>query len=83
MDLGCSTLFPHTFTEERIKGVNELGELYSIKYGLNTASYVNTAEIMPEVRGTSEEHLLEYIRLSSEIAAEYCVIHCGYHFCMF
>jgi sugar phosphate isomerase/epimerase len=85
LDLGCSTPlnFPHTFTKERIKGVRALRELYGIKYGLHTASYVNTAEIMPKVREASEEHLLEYVRLSSEIAAEYCVIHCGYHFSMF
>jgi len=85
LDLGCSSPlnFPHTFTKERIREVRELGESYGIKYGLHTASYVNTAEIMPKVREASEEHLLEYIRLSKEISAEYCVIHCGYHFSMF
>lgn len=85
LDLGCSSPsnFPHTFTKERIEEVRELGESYDIRYGLHTASYVNTAEIMPGVREASEEHLLEYIQLSREVSAEYCVIHCGYHFSMF
>jgi sugar phosphate isomerase/epimerase len=85
LDLGCSAPanFPHTFTGERIRGVRELGKSLGIKYGLHTASYVNTAEIMPKVRKASEEHLLEYIRLSKDIGAEYCVIHCGFHFSMF
>ena len=85
MDLGCSAPanFPHTFTDERIRRVRELGEEYGIKYGLHTASYVNTAEIMPKVRKASEEHLLEYIHLTEEIGAEYCVIHCGYYFSQF
>ncbi len=82
MDLGCSTPanFPHTFTPDRIRRVRALGKQYDIKYGLHTSSFVNTAEIMPRVREASEEHLLEYIRLTKEIGAEYCVIHCGYHF---
>ncbi len=85
LDLGCSapSNFPHTFTEERIGRVKALGRRYGIKYGLHTASYVNTAEMMPRVREASEEHLLEYVRLSKETGAEYCVIHCGYHFSMF
>lgn len=74
MDLGCSAPanFPHTFTPERIRRVKELGKQYGIKYGLHTSSFVNTTEIMPRV--------LEYIRLTKEIGAEYCMIHCGYHF---
>jgi sugar phosphate isomerase/epimerase len=85
MDLGCSAPpnFPHTFTPERIRRVRELGEEFGIKYGLHSASFVNTAEIMPTVRKASEEHLLEYIRLTKDIGAEYCVIHCGYHFSQF
>ncbi len=85
MDLGCQSPlnFPETFSKERIAGVKRLGESYGIRYGLHTASYVNTAEIMPKVRKASEEHLLDYIKLSSDISAEYCVIHCGYHFSMF
>jgi endonuclease IV len=31
----------------------------------------------------AETHLLEYIRLSKRLDAEYCVIHCGYHFSLF
>jgi len=38
---------------------------------------------MPTVRKASEQHLLEYVRLSKELSAEYCVIHCGYHFNLF
>lgn len=82
LDLGCSAPpnFPHTFTKDRIKRVKELGEKYNLPYGLHSSSFVNTAEIMPIVREASEQHLLDYIKLSKEIGAEYCVIHCGYHF---
>jgi len=85
LDLGCSAPvnFPHMFSEERIKAVKELGKRWGIKYGLHTSSYVNTAEIMPDVREASERHLLDYIKLSKSIGAEYCVIHCGYHFSQF
>jgi sugar phosphate isomerase/epimerase len=82
LDLGCSAPpnFPHTFTEDRIERVKELGKEYSIPYGLHSSSFVNTAELMPLVREASEQHLLDYITLSKDIGAEYCVIHCGYYF---
>ena len=85
LDLGCSAPanFPYTFNGERVKAVKELGKRWGIRYGLHTASYVNTAEIMPDIREVSERHLLDYIRLSKAIGAEYCVIHCGYHFSQF
>lgn len=85
IDLGCSapSNFPHTYTKDRIKRVKELGKKYNIPYGLHSASYVNTAEIMPIVRKASEQHLLDYINLSKVIGAEYCVIHCGYYFSKF
>ncbi len=85
LDLGCSAPinFPHMFNEERIQKVKDLGKEWRIKYGLHTSSYVNTAEIMPDVREASERHLLNYINLSKEIGAEYCVVHCGYHFSQF
>ena len=68
MDLGCNAPanFPHTFTDERIKRVRKLGGENGIRYGLNSASYVNNSEIMPKVRKASEEHLLEYIQLSGD-----------------
>jgi sugar phosphate isomerase/epimerase len=85
LDLGCSAPvnFPQMFNEERIQRVKEQGKKWEIKYGLHTSSYVNTAEIMPDVREASERHLLNYIKLSKEIGAEYCVVHCGYHFSQF
>ena len=84
-DLGCEAPvnFPQTFTKERIRRIRKLGERYSIRFGVHSASFVNTAEIMPTVRKASEQHLLEYIQLSKELSAEYCVIHCGYHFNLF
>lgn len=85
LDLGCSAPanFPHTFTTERIARVKQLGQHYDIAYGLHTASFVNTAELMPQVRDAAEAHLIEYIRLAKRLAAEYCVIHCGFHFSLF
>lgn len=85
LDLGCESPvnFPQTFTAQRVRRIKRLAEKHGIRYGLHSASFVNTAEIMPTVRKASEEHLLEYIRLSKELSAEYCVIHCGYHFSLF
>jgi sugar phosphate isomerase/epimerase len=85
LDLGCSAPlnFPHTFTAERIARVKQLGQQYDIAYGLHTASFVNTAELMPQVRAASEQHLLDYIHLAKQLEAEYCVIHCGFHFSLF
>jgi sugar phosphate isomerase/epimerase len=85
LDLGCENPvnFPQTFTKERIRRIKRLSEKYGIRYGVHSASFVNTAEIMPTVRKASEQHLLEYVRLSKELSAEYCVIHCGYHFNLF
>jgi endonuclease IV len=85
VDLGGSAPpnFPHTFTKERIERVKALGNKYNIPYGLHSSSFVNTAEIMPIVRVASEQHLLDFITLSKDIGAEYCVIYCGYQFSKF
>ena len=51
--------------------------------GLHSASFVNSAEIMPTVRKAAAEHLKEYIDLAAGLGCEYLVIHCGFHFSVY
>jgi sugar phosphate isomerase/epimerase len=72
--------FPQTFDRARIRRVRTLIERSGIRCGLHSASFVNTAEIMPTVRKAAETHLREYVELSHALGAEYLVVHCGFHF---
>jgi sugar phosphate isomerase/epimerase len=54
-----------------------------IRCGLHSASFVNSAEIMPTVRKAATEHLKEYIDLAARLGCEYLVIHCGFHFSVY
>lgn len=82
LELGCEapSNFPHTFDDDRIARIRDLGQKYGIDYCLHSASYVNSAEIMPTVRKASEQHLIEYIQLASKLGAQNLVIHMGFHF---
>ncbi|MHB0867843.1 MAG: sugar phosphate isomerase/epimerase family protein [Chloroflexota bacterium] len=85
LELGCEApiSFPHTFDDRRIARIRDLRQKYEVDYGLHSASYVNSAEIMPRVREAVEQHLIEYIELAAKLKAEYLVIHCGVHFSQF
>ena len=85
LELGCESPvnFPHTFDERRVNLIRDLGQKYGISYCLHSASYVNSAEIMPTVRKAVEQHLIEYLRLARKMECSYLVIHCGYHFSQF
>lgn len=72
--------FPQTFDRARIRRVRRLVETSGIRCGLHSASFVNTAEIMPTVRKAAEQHLREYVDLTAALGCEYLVIHCGFHF---
>ncbi len=71
--------FPQTFDRARIRRVRALAERSGIRCGLHSASFVNTAEIMPTVRKAAEAHLKQYIDLTVALGCEYLVIHCGFH----
>ena len=82
LELGCEAPdnFPHTFDEARIARIKDLAQKHQIDYCLHSASYVNSAEIMPTVRGAAEQHLIEYVQLASRLGAQHLVIHMGFHF---
>ncbi|HSF03698.1 MAG TPA: sugar phosphate isomerase/epimerase family protein, partial [Solirubrobacterales bacterium] len=72
--------FPQTFDRARIRRVRALVERTGIRCGVHSASFVNTAEIMPTVRKAAEAHLREYVDLTAALGGEYLVVHCGFHF---
>jgi hypothetical protein len=59
LEFGCQNPvnFPQTFDRERIRRVRRLMERSGVRCGLHSASFVNSAEIMPTVRKAAEEHL--------------------------
>lgn len=48
--------------------------------GLHTLSAVNVAEIAPFLRDAADTYLKAYIELARKMAAEWVVVHGGYHF---
>jgi sugar phosphate isomerase/epimerase len=72
--------FPDRLGADRIRAIRELADRHQVRLGLHTASFVNTAEVMPGVREAVLEHLLDQVRLGGELGCEYAVIHLGYHF---
>jgi sugar phosphate isomerase/epimerase len=72
--------FPQTFDRARIRRVRALVERSGVRCGLHSASFVNTAEIMPTVRKAALAHLREYVDLTAALGCEYLVVHCGFHF---
>ena len=85
LEFGCQNPvnFPQTFDHERIRRIRRLMDRSQIRCGLHSASFVNSAEIMPRVRKAAEEHLKEYIDLAAALGCEYLVIHCGFHFSVY
>lgn len=81
LEFGCQhpANFPQTFDRARIRRVRALAERAGVRCGLHSASFVNTAEIMPTVRRAAVRHLAEYIDLTRALGCEYLVIHCGFH----
>jgi sugar phosphate isomerase/epimerase len=75
--------FPHTFDRARVRRVRALAERAGIRTGPHSASFVNTAELMPAVRAASLAHLREYVDLARALRCEYLVIHCGFHFSVY
>jgi len=75
--------FPETFDRARIRRVRALVERSGVRCGLHSASFVNTAEIMPTVRKAAVAHLREYIDLTAALGCEYLVTHCGFHFSVY
>jgi sugar phosphate isomerase/epimerase len=85
LELACQNPvnFPQTFDRSRVRRVRRLAEGAGIRCGLHSASFVNTAEIMPTVRTAAQAHLREYVDLAVALGCEYLVIHCGFHFSVY
>jgi sugar phosphate isomerase/epimerase len=85
IELSCNNPknFLPTFDAKRISNIKKLRDTYGIRYGLHSASFVNSAEIEPTVRKAVEQHLLDYVELAHDLEAEYLVLHFGFHFSLF
>jgi len=85
MELSCNNPnnFLDKFNPERISNIKKLRDRYGLRYGLHSASFVNTAEIEPTVRKAVLQHLIDYMELAHDLEAEYIVLHFGYHFSLF
>lgn len=85
IELSCNNPknFLPTFTTKRINTIKKLRDRYKIRYGLHSASFVNSAELEPIVRKAVEKYLLGYVELAHRLEAEYLVLHFGYHFSLF
>ncbi len=85
VELSCNnpSNFLDKFDNTRIAKIREMKDHYGLRYGLHTASFVNTAEIEPTVRQAVCQHLIDYMELSRRLGAEYVVMHFGYHFSLF
>lgn len=75
--------FPATFDRVRIARVRRLMDRSGIRCGLHSASFVNSAEIMPIVRKAVVADLKAYVDLTKALACEYLVIHMGFHFSVY
>lgn len=82
LELACQepANFPHTFNGARIDRVRGLIADYRMRCVVHSASFVNMAEIMPGVREAVEQHLKEYIQLTSRLGCDVLIVHAGYHF---
>jgi sugar phosphate isomerase/epimerase len=82
LELACQepVNFPREFDAARIASVRSLIDQYAMRCVVHSASFVNTAEIMPGVREACEEHLKEYVRLTHQLGCDTLIVHAGYHF---
>jgi len=85
IELSCNNPknFLPTFNARRINKIKNLRDKYRVRYGLHSASFVNSAELEPTVRKGVEKYLLGYVQLAHKLEAEYLVLHFGYHFSLF
>jgi sugar phosphate isomerase/epimerase len=85
IELACNNPnnFLPTFNARRINKIKKLRDKYRLRYGVHSASYVNSAELEPTVQKGVEKYLSGYVELARKLEAEYVVLHFGYHFSLF
>jgi sugar phosphate isomerase/epimerase len=69
-----------SFDDRRCARIAESCARHGLHMGLHTLSAVNVAEISPFVRDAADQYLRVYIDLAARLAAEWVVVHGGYHF---
>ena len=69
-----------SFDDARCARIAEACRRHGLHLGLHTLSAVNIAEISPFLRDAADQYLRAYIDLATRLAAEWIVVHGGYHF---
>lgn len=68
------------FDDATCAAIRETCAANGLHLGLHTLSAMNTAEIAPFLRDAADQYLRAYIDLAKQLAAEWVVVHGGYHF---
>jgi sugar phosphate isomerase/epimerase len=68
------------FDDARCQAVKSLCEKHDIHLGLHTLSGVNMAEYSNFLRQAADSYIFAYIDVAAKLAAEWIVVHAGYHF---
>jgi sugar phosphate isomerase/epimerase len=69
-----------SFNDARAAGVRQACERHGVHLGLHTLSAVNVAEYSPYVAEAVDQYLQGYVEVYGRLAAEWIVVHAGYHF---
>ena len=69
-----------SFDEARCARVREACSAHGIHLGLHTLSAVNVAEMSPFLGDAVDTYLRAYVDAAVRLAAEWIVVHAGYHF---
>ena len=71
MELSCNNPknFLDKFDDKRVSNIKKLRDQYGLRYGLHSASFVNSAEIEPTVRKGVQQHLIDYMELARNLEA--------------
>lgn len=69
-----------SFDDARCGPIREACARDGLHLGLHTLSAVNVAEIAPILRDAADRYLTAYIDIAKRIAAEWVVVHGGFHF---
>jgi len=68
------------FDSATCAAIQEACAEHDLHLGLHTLSAVNVAEVAPFLRDAADQYLYAYIDLAKQMAAEWVVVHGGYHF---
>ena len=69
-----------SFDEARCTQIREVCSTHGIHLGLHTLSAVNVAEMSPFLGDAVDAYLGAYVDAAVRLAAEWIVVHAGYHF---